>query len=260
MIMAAKVEKSGDAVVVAKNLSTGYGDFVVHKNLNFEVARGEIFVILGGSGCGKSTLLKHLIGLNPPLAGEILINGRNFAKASEKEKLEIMRGFGVLYQSGALFSSMTIEENVSLPLTTFTKLPRSVVESMAKVKLSLVDLQGFEDFLPGEISGGMKKRAGLARAMALDPEILFFDEPSAGLDPISSAELDQLILSLREETGATMIIVTHELDSIFTVADRVIILDKESAGIIEQGDPRELRENSPNEWVRRFLNRDSMKR
>jgi phospholipid/cholesterol/gamma-HCH transport system ATP-binding protein len=258
--MSEQAENKGEAAVLARNLSTGYGDFVVHKNLNFEVARGEIFVILGGSGCGKSTLLKHLIGLNPPLAGEIFINGANLTAASEEEKVEIMRGFGVLYQSGALFSSMTIEENVSLPLTTFTGLPRGIVESMARVKLSLVDLQGFEDFMPGEISGGMKKRAGLARAMALDPDILFFDEPSAGLDPISSAELDQLILSLREETGVTMIIVTHELDSIFTVADRVIILDKESGGIIEQGDPRELRENSSNEWVRRFLTRDSMTR
>ena len=253
-------ENIGDVVVSVRNLTTGYGDFIVHKNLNFEVSRGEIFVILGGSGCGKSTLLKHIIGLNPPLAGEILINGANLAASTETEKIEIMRGFGVLYQSGALFSSMTIEENVSLPLNTFSKLPLAVVESLARVKLSLVDLQGFEDFMPGEISGGMKKRAGLARAMALDPEILFFDEPSAGLDPISSAEIDQLILSLRKETGATMIIVTHELDSIFTVADRVIILDKDSEGIIEQGDPRELRENSPNEWVRRFLNRDSMKR
>ncbi|NOY75496.1 MAG: ATP-binding cassette domain-containing protein [Kiritimatiellaeota bacterium] len=258
--MREKTANSEEIVVEVRNLSTGYDDFIVHENLNFEVRRGEIFVILGGSGCGKSTLLKHLIGLNPPLAGEILVNGENLASASEKEKLDIMRGFGVLYQSGALFSSMTIEENVALPLTTFTKLPRRIVESMARVKLSLVDLQGFESFLPGEISGGMKKRAGLARAMALDPEILFFDEPSAGLDPISSAELDQLILSLREETGVTMVIVTHELDSIFTVADRVIILDKESAGIIDQGDPRELRDNSSNEWVKRFLNRDSMKR
>jgi phospholipid/cholesterol/gamma-HCH transport system ATP-binding protein len=249
-----------EIVVAAKNLSTGYDDFVVHENLNFEVSRGEIFVILGGSGCGKSTLLKHLIGLNPPLAGEILINGRNLGTASQNEKLEIMRSFGVLYQSGALFSSMTLEENVALPLTTFTKLSKRVIDTMARVKLSLVDLQGFEEFLPGEISGGMKKRAGLARAMALDPEILFFDEPSAGLDPISSAELDQLILSLRDETGVTMIIVTHELDSIFTIADRVIILDKESGGIIEQGDPRDLRKNSENKWVRRFLNRDSMKR
>lgn len=249
-----------DIVVSARDLSTGYDDFVVHRHLNFEVSRGEIFVILGGSGCGKSTLLKHLIGLNPPLAGEIFINGRNLGLASQEERLEIMQGFGVLYQSGALFSSMTLEENVALPLRTFTKLSKRVVDSMAKVKLSVVDLQGFEEFMPGEISGGMKKRAGLARAMALDPEVLFFDEPSAGLDPISSAELDQLILSLREETGVTMIIVTHELDSIFTIADRVIILDKESGGIIEQGDPRDLRENSKNEWVRRFLNRDSMKR
>jgi phospholipid/cholesterol/gamma-HCH transport system ATP-binding protein len=246
-------------ILEVRNLTVGYGDFIVLEKLNFTVYEGEIFIILGGSGCGKSTVLKHIIGLNEPISGDIIINGVSMVNSSEQVKGDLSRTFGVLYQSGALFSSLTIEENVALPLKEFTELSPDMISSVAKLKLSLVGLEGFEHFLPSEISGGMKKRAGLARALALDPKILFFDEPSAGLDPISSAELDKLILDLRKNLGCTMIIVTHELDSIFSIADRVIILDKEKKGIVEQGEPKNLRESSPNEWVREFLNRSNMR-
>ncbi|OGV50542.1 MAG: polyamine ABC transporter ATP-binding protein [Lentisphaerae bacterium GWF2_52_8] len=246
-------------VIEVSKLTIGYDDYVVLKDLNFSVKESEIFVILGGSGCGKSTVLKHMIGLNKPIEGDILINGESIAKAAEQEQERISRCFGVLYQSGALFSSLTLEENIALPLREFTNLSENVISSVAKLKLSMVGLEGFESFLPSEISGGMKKRAGLARAMALDPEILFFDEPSAGLDPISSADLDKLILELREKLGCTMVIVTHELDSIFTVSDRVIILDKESKGIVGEGDPKYLRDHSENAWIRNFLNRSNLR-
>ena len=245
--------------IEAIDLTLGYGDFILLDNINFSVKKGEIFAILGGSGCGKSTTLKHMIGLYPPLKGDILINGSSIVNASSNEKDQIMKQFGVLYQSGALFSSLSLEENIAMPIQQFTNLAPEVISAISQFKLSLVGLEGFEDFTPSEISGGMKKRAGLARAMALDPDILFFDEPSAGLDPISSADLDKLILELREATGKTMIIVTHELDSIFTVADRVIILDKESKGIIAEGNPKELREKSKIPWVKEFLNRSNMR-
>ncbi|HBC89641.1 MAG TPA: polyamine ABC transporter ATP-binding protein [Lentisphaeria bacterium] len=251
--------EQGKAMIEVRSLDIGYGDLVVLEDLTFDVYKGEIFVILGGSGCGKSTLLKHMIGLYEPLSGDILIKGRSMVNADDDEKEDLTRLFGVLYQSGALFSSLTLEENVALPLREFTELSEDMISSVAKHKLSLVGLEGFEQFMPSELSGGMKKRAGLARAMALDPEILFFDEPSAGLDPISSADLDNLILELRNTLGCTMVIVTHELDSIYSVADRGIILDKEKKGIIEEGDPRKLRENSSNGWVRQFLNRSNMR-
>ena len=248
-----------ETVIEAINLTLGYEDFILLKDINFSIKKGEIFAILGGSGCGKSTILKHLTGLYHPLKGDILINGSSIVHSDQEEKNRLMREFGILYQSGALFSSMNLLENVSMPLQEFTDLPPNIISAMAQVKLSLVGLEGFESFAPSEISGGMKKRAGLARAMSLDPQILFFDEPSAGLDPISSADLDKLILELRDATGTTMVIVTHELDSIFSVADRVIILDKESKGIIAEGDPRDLKENSTNKWVKEFLNRSDMR-
>lgn len=247
-------------VIEVNGLSIGYGSRVVMENLNFSVKKGEIFIILGGSGCGKSTLLKHLIGLYPPFKGDILINGESIVHAENGRKREIMRSFGVTYQGGALFGSLTVGENISLLLEEYTEMSKEEINKTITEKLRLVNLDGFQDYMPAELSGGMKKRAGLARAMALNPRLLFFDEPSAGLDPISSAELDRLILNLRKEFGTTMVIVTHELDSIFSIADRVIMLDKQKKGITAEGDPRDLLKNSDNKWVKDFLSRLSLKR
>ena len=249
-----------EIVAEVKNLKAGYGNRVILENINFQVFKGEIFMILGGSGCGKSTLLKHMIGLYKPMSGDVIINGKSIVNTDGAGKREIMRSFGVTYQGGALFKSLTLTENISLPLEEYTGYPKDVIEKIAERKLELVGLDGFGDYMPSEISGGMAKRAGIARAMALDPELLFFDEPSAGLDPISSAKLDELILNLRNKTGTTMLIVTHELDSIFAVADRVIVLDRESKGIIASGKPAERLHESPNPFVREFLSRSDMKR
>jgi phospholipid/cholesterol/gamma-HCH transport system ATP-binding protein len=251
---------NSDKIIEVSDLTIGYGSTVVMENLNFSVERGEVFVILGGSGCGKSTLLKHLIGLYVPMKGDILINGKSIVNASDKDRRELMRHFGVTYQGGALFGSLTLAENIALPLQEYTNYSKDKIHEVIEEKLGLVDLSGFGDYLPSEISGGMMKRAGLARAMALDPKLLFFDEPSAGLDPISSANLDKLILDLRDKLGSTMVIVTHELDSIFAIADRVIMLEKKSKSIIAEGNPNDLRDNSNDAWVKEFLNRGGMKR
>ncbi len=241
--------------IIARNVTMAYGSFVLMRELNFVVRRGDIFIILGGSGCGKSTLLRHLIGLKDPAIGEIIYGDVNFTTAAPEVREGLLRRFGVLYQSGALWSSMTLAENIGLPLGEFTDLKPAQIREVAALKLALVGLSGFEDFYPNEISGGMQKRAGLARAMALDPEILFFDEPSAGLDPISSRLLDDLILELRASLGATIVVVTHELASIFTIANNSVFLDAESRTQIATGDPHDMLANSKDPRVLKFLTR-----
>jgi phospholipid/cholesterol/gamma-HCH transport system ATP-binding protein len=250
---------ASEAHITVRNLDMAYGDFVLQRNLNFTIRRGDIFIIMGGSGCGKSTLLKHLVGLKSPARGEVLFGNQDLWKAPPEEQERLMRRFGILYQSGALWSSMTLAENIALPLGEFTDLRAAEIGRIASLKLALVGLAGFEDYYPSEISGGMRKRAGLARAMALDPEILFFDEPSAGLDPISSRLLDDLILELRDSLGATIAVVTHELASIFAIGNNSIFLDADSKTMIAQGDPRELRDHCPNEKVREFLSRGELR-
>src|SRR5271163_2236071 len=241
--------------IIVKDLTMAYGTFVLMRDINFTVQHSDIFIIMGGSGCGKSTLLRHLIGLKEPATGEIIYGDINFTEADPATRELMLRRFGILYQSGALWSSMTLAENIGLPLGEFTDLTPAQIREIAALKLALVGLKGFEDFYPNEISGGMQKRAGLARAMALDPDILFFDEPSAGLDPISSRLLDNLILELRNSLGTTIVVVTHELASIFTIANNCVFLDAESRTQIATGDPRELLANSKDARVRRFLTR-----
>jgi phospholipid/cholesterol/gamma-HCH transport system ATP-binding protein len=232
-----------------------YGSVVVQQHLTFTVQRGDIFIIMGGSGCGKSTLLRHLMGLQAPAQGEVLYDGQNFWQTQPSERERLMRRFGVLYQSGALWSSMTLAENVALPLEQYTALSPSQIRDLVSFKLALVGLAGFEAYLPSELSGGMQKRAGLARAMALDPDILFFDEPSAGLDPISSRRLDDLILELRDSLGATVVVVTHELASIFTIGTNSVFLDADTKTMIAQGHPKKLLAESQDPKVRQFLTR-----
>jgi phospholipid/cholesterol/gamma-HCH transport system ATP-binding protein len=243
-----------DARITVRDLTMAFGSFVVMRDLNFTINRGDIFIIMGGSGCGKSTLLKHLIGLIEPATGDILYGQENFTRAAPQARELLLRGVGILYQSGALFSSMTLAENVGLPLGEFTTLNAAEIREVAALKLALVGLKGFEDFYPSQISGGMQKRAGLARAMALDPDILYFDEPSAGLDPISSRLLDDLILELRDSLGATVVVVTHELPSIFTIGNNSVFLDADTRTMIASGDPKALREHGEAK-VRRFLTR-----
>ncbi|HEY7901880.1 MAG TPA: ATP-binding cassette domain-containing protein [Casimicrobiaceae bacterium] len=248
---------AAEPIIVVDDLAVGYDDRAILEHVSFTVARGEVFVILGGSGSGKSTLLKHMIGLYPPIAGRVLIDGRDLTAADGDARREILKGIGVMYQSGALFGSMTLAENVRLPIEEYTSLPAAAIDLVARMKLELVGLDQFTGHLPAEISGGMQKRAAIARAMALDPPILFLDEPSAGLDPITSAELDALILRLRRALGMTFVIVTHELPSIYAVADRVIMLDKRTRGVSAEGDPRTLRDTSDDPWVRQFFRREA---
>lgn len=244
-----------DIPVRVDHLTVRYGDELILDDLSFFVNKGEIFVILGGSGSGKSTLLKHMLGLERPESGRIVIGDTDIAECSEKQYTTVLRKVGVLFQGSALLGSLTVGENVALPILEHTDLPSRAVMEMVKVKLALVGLSHYEHHLPSEISGGMKKRAGLARALALNPEILFLDEPSAGLDPITAEEIDDLILNINRSIGTTMVIVTHELASIFAIAQRVIMLDKTSKKIIAQGSPLELKNNSPDPIVRRFFNR-----
>jgi phospholipid/cholesterol/gamma-HCH transport system ATP-binding protein len=242
-------------VVQVQHLVARYEDRTILNDITFDVQRGERFVIVGGSGCGKTTLLRHIIGLLRPWSGRVLLDGQDVAAADEDELRTIQRKFGVLFQAGALFGSLTLGENVALLLEEYTTLPRETIDLIVRIKLSMVKLAGFEDFMIAELSGGMKKRAALARAVALDPAILFFDEPSAGLDPVTSAELDELIVQVNRSLGTTIVVVSHELASIFTIADRVIMLDSETKQIIAQGKPQELRDRHPDPRVHAFFNR-----
>ncbi len=242
-----KIEVSG--------LTIAYGDFVLLKNLKFNINKGDVFIIMGGSGCGKSSLLRVLTGLTPVTIGKIMIDGINFTSASQDVRNEIMQKNGILYQGGALFSSMTLAENIALPLKQYTNYSEKLISELVSLKLSLVGLTGFEDFYPSEISGGMKKRAGLARALALDPQIVYFDEPSAGLDPISSKMLDDLIMEINQSLGTTIVVVTHELNSIFNIGTNSIFLDGNTKSITGYGNPKDLLKNPPNEEVYKFLTR-----
>lgn len=244
-----------DVLIKVRNLVVQYGDHVVLDNISFEVFKGEILFVLGGSGCGKTTLIRHMMGLNRPSSGKIIIDNVDITDCSDADFKKTLRKIGILFQSGALFGSMTLAENVALPIAAFSGLPADAVLDLVRMKLCRVDLNGFENHLPFELSGGMKKRAGLARALALNPKILFLDEPTAGLDPIIASEIDELIQNINRNNGTTMIIVTHELHSIFGIADRVIMLDKHIKGIVAEGDPRDLKAHSDNPYVRNFLGR-----
>jgi phospholipid/cholesterol/gamma-HCH transport system ATP-binding protein len=241
--------------ISVRDLEMRYGSFLIQKELTFDINRGDIFIIMGGSGCGKSTLLKHLIGLYEPAKGSISYGDIDFFNTNDDERMKILRNLGVLYQQGALWSSFTLAENIMVPLEEYTDLGLKDMREIASLKLALVGLAGFEDFYPSEISGGMQKRAGLARAMALDPDMLFFDEPSAGLDPISAKLLDDLILELRDALGTTIVIDTHELASIFAIGNNSVFLDPDTKTMIASGNPSELRDNSPDSRVRLFLSR-----
>lgn len=244
-------------IIEVKQLEIGYGSTTVLRDLDFSVYAGEVLFILGNSGCGKSTLLKHLIGIYPPQKGDIFIRGKSIVNSTEYEKNELRKSFGVTFQGGALLGSLTVTENIAFPLEEHTNLSKEEISKIVEEKLAMVDLAGFGNHMPSELSGGMKKRAGLARALALSPDLLFFDEPSAGLDPLASANLDKLILDIKAKTNSTIVIVSHELDSIFSTADRIIMLDKQRKTIVADGDPRDLKDNSADQWVKTFLNRNN---
>lgn len=251
-------EKKELAAVRVEDLCAGYGERVLLSHITFSIKKESIVTILGPSGCGKSTLLKHLIGLKKPLSGAIYLSGKNIADLEEEEMGKVMSSFGVAYQGGALFRSLSVAENVALPMEEYTTMSREEIREKVAEKLKMVNLDGFQNLMPSDLSGGMIKRVAFARAMALDPPILFFDEPSAGLDPVSSANLDELILEIREKTRSTIVVVTHELDSIFRISDRSLMLDPEKKNIIADGLPEDLRKNSPEEKVRFFLNRGKL--
>jgi phospholipid/cholesterol/gamma-HCH transport system ATP-binding protein len=249
------IDSQHKAVITVDGLSASYGDKKVLDDVSFRVFQGEIFVVVGASGCGKSTLLKYLIGLYRPKTGKVIVQDFDLGAADDEQLQKFKAGIGVLFQSSALIGSMTLRENIALPLRHHTDLPPDMIDMIVKMKLELVNLSGYEDYLPSELSGGMRKRAGLARAMAMDPTILFFDEMSAGLDPVTAVELDIMVKDINKGMGTTMVVVTHELESIFTIAHRVIMLDTETRGIIADGDPKELKKNATNPRVVNFFNR-----
>ena len=251
------VMERGEFPIEVRDLTMSYGPLVVMRDLSFQVKRGEVFVIMGGSGSGKSTLLKHLIGLQAPAAGTILFGGEDFLRADARARKAILRRMGVLYQNGALWSGLTLAENVALPLEEYTRMDAEAVGEVVSLKLALVGLRGFESFYPSAISGGMRKRAALARATAMDPEVLFFDEPSSGLDPITASRLDDLILQLRVSFGTTIVVVSHDLASISKIADRALFLDGKEKTMTALGPPAELRDTPPTNEVRRFMTRSS---
>jgi phospholipid/cholesterol/gamma-HCH transport system ATP-binding protein len=253
--MNTEIKKPNTPHIIVSDLTMAYGDFVIQRDLSFTINYSDIFIIMGGSGCGKSTLLRHLIGLKSPAKGQVFYGDINFWDITPDERSRIMKKCGILYQKGALWSSMTLAENVALPLEEYSGLSHSNIKEIVSLKLALVGLAGYEEFYPSEISGGMQKRAGLARAMALDPEILFFDEPSAGLDPVSARRLDDLILELRDSLGTTVVIVTHELASIFAIGNNSVFLDAETRTMIAQGDPNRMLAETDDPKVREFLTR-----